>query len=290
MGAAAKVAMIVLVLVPLETALTEIALTPASGLVGKSFSTQNEITCTTQSKTTSGLAGELRFLSCGDVLLSLPKLLGFATEAKNSNPMACQGSSPSGICSYVNCTGLKSRSTAITFKYQDCCAPPNPNFHEGSLYASCTATSCASITGTASTYAGSKIGPGDSINCKFNMSLEASPTPSPGPAPPTPSPGPVPVPGPGGEWLPYSGLNCYTGHGGTDLETPQGGSCGKLSLDACQSKCANTSGCTAIDHHTATSDCYRRKEIVRSQCDSCQPPRGNSTYACGFDLYVLSKS
>jgi len=64
-----------------------------------------------------------------------------------------------------------------------------------------------------------------------------------------------------GQWAHAAGVNCYSGKGATDLESPPGSNCGTMSLDACQAKCQATEGCDGITVQPAAGGllkCFRR--------------------------------
>ena len=49
-----------------------------------------------------------------------------------------------------------------------------------------------------------------------------------------------------GQWAHAASVNCYSGKGATDLESPPGSNCGTMSLAACQAKCQAMEGCDGI--------------------------------------------
>eukprot|EP00928_Gymnodinium_smaydae_P053663 TRINITY_DN3759_c0_g3_i3.p1 TRINITY_DN3759_c0_g3~~TRINITY_DN3759_c0_g3_i3.p1 ORF type:complete len:560 (-),score=31.26 TRINITY_DN3759_c0_g3_i3:351-1985(-) len=88
-------------------------------------------------------------------------------------------------------------------------------------------------------------------------------------------------PGPWGnsrQWVEAKGENCYgprgasPAHGATDLESPPSASCGAMTLAACQQKCMELPGCTAITMGALDSSgrgpCYRKADVVIKYCDS----------------------
>ena len=108
-----------------------------------------------------------------------------------------------------------------------------------------------------------------------------------------PSPPSPPSPPHAGPWVRTSGLNCYPGHGATDLEKPTGSDCGVMSLTECQQKCINLTDCEGItvskDPTSGLFKCYRRGNI---QLDACDRSPGYTTYvnkswakAAGLNCY-----
>jgi hypothetical protein len=104
-----------------------------------------------------------------------------------------------------------------------------------------------------------------------------------GPAPPTPPTPPPPPPAPPPAWTEKKGLNCYQGHGATDLEPNPGLPCGTMSLAQCKLKCDDLPGCVAITmsaggllHQRGEQMCFRRADIDLTRC---QRHKGNyNTY------------
>ena len=47
-------------------------------------------------------------------------------------------------------------------------------------------------------------------------------------------------------WWRHGGLDCFSGRGATDLESPPGSSLGAMPLAECQRRCLATQGCTAV--------------------------------------------
>jgi hypothetical protein len=85
-------------------------------------------------------------------------------------------------------------------------------------------------------------------------------------------------------WSVVKHLNCYNGHGGTDLEASQGWAGGRMTRQACYDSCVGLTGCNAvvmapapIGPSTNYVYCYRRKDIVTSKCDQ----------ASDYELYQL---
>jgi len=66
-------------------------------------------------------------------------------------------------------------------------------------------------------------------------------------------------------------LNCYTGHGATDLEKEAGEPCGEMSLSECEQKCDELDACQGITVSSKSGSnkvlCYRRGSINVGQCD-----------------------
>jgi len=65
-------------------------------------------------------------------------------------------------------------------------------------------------------------------------------------------------------------LNCYTGHGAVDLESPAGQPCGEMTLQECEAKCDELDDCQGITTSPADGGkilCYRRGAIVIGKCD-----------------------
>lgn len=78
-------------------------------------------------------------------------------------------------------------------------------------------------------------------------------------------------------WTEAKGENCYgprgtsPAHGATDLEHPPSSSCGTMTVEACQQKCLDTEGCTAVTvapQATGEVACYRKADVNLEHCDS----------------------
>lgn len=69
-------------------------------------------------------------------------------------------------------------------------------------------------------------------------------------------------------WTEHSGLNCYPGHGAEDVEPKQGRACCTVSLNDCQQKCDELSGCTGITMRAGSGNqkCYRRGKVDVNKC------------------------
>jgi hypothetical protein len=69
-------------------------------------------------------------------------------------------------------------------------------------------------------------------------------------------------------WVAYNGSNCYTSEGATDLESPEGTSCGQMDVVGCEEMCLTTKNCTAITFDNYYGWCYRRADVVIEECSS----------------------
>ena len=62
-----------------------------------------------------------------------------------------------------------------------------------------------------------------------------------------------------GEFVEYAGANCYSGHGGTEIDDMPT----TVSLAACAVSCRATAACECFTYDAAASQCWRRT--------ACQP-------------------
>ena len=78
------------------------------------------------------------------------------------------------------------------------------------------------------------------------------------------------------DYTEFQGTNCYSKHGATDLESPQGSSAGSMELSSCQSLCDGTDACSAVVYDSSTGDCFRRSDVELGSCYADQE----------YDLYA----
>ena len=82
-------------------------------------------------------------------------------------------------------------------------------------------------------------------------------------------------------WMRHQALNCYSGHGATDLDGAHG--CGTMSLALCKAKCDTIASCAGITVTAGAGDvvCYRHSHIAVSRCVSGQT---------GYDTWVRTSA
>lgn len=96
-------------------------------------------------------------------------------------------------------------------------------------------------------------------------------------------------------WEQHTGVNCYTGHGATEIDTWPGLS-GVSGIDACQSACDGDATCDSIAVGNS-GECYRRSDTQLSHCVSDSyytiyvkassgpsPPPSGGDCLCIFDV------
>jgi hypothetical protein len=66
-------------------------------------------------------------------------------------------------------------------------------------------------------------------------------------------------------WMKLEGLDCYIGHGATQIDDYP---IGTLPLSACKQACADTPECTGIVVTPQDGQCWRRKDINVSKCST----------------------
>jgi len=66
-------------------------------------------------------------------------------------------------------------------------------------------------------------------------------------------------------WTQKKGLNCYIGHGATQIDDD---SLHSMTISACQKKCDDRPDCTGITVQNSDSECFRRKDIVVANCST----------------------
>lgn len=73
-------------------------------------------------------------------------------------------------------------------------------------------------------------------------------------------------------WVEHKGVNCYAGHGATELIDGDGtvDSCFVMTLAECRSQCVLTPGCTGIEWNS--SNCCLRSNIELADCDTDSEP------------------